>query len=146
MSFYRNWEEIVNFMRIAMLLVLACGLLFGQTEDPTIPLDFTDLFSERGFYKSATLTGDLNEVISEFNGNLNVSIPLFAIKGKGGLDVNLALNYNGGMGYSVINQNSGTSGFNRDWLNVNGPGWVLSLNGIAIQTFNFAGAYYSRGH
>ncbi|HQV30556.1 MAG TPA: hypothetical protein PKV71_01700, partial [Calditrichia bacterium] len=136
----------MNFMRIAMLLVLACGLLFGQTEDPTIPLDFTDLFSERGFYKSATLTGDLNEVISEFNGNLNVSIPLFAIKGKGGLDVNLALNYNGGMGYSVINQNSGTSGFNRDWLNVNGPGWVLSLNGIAIQTFNFEGAYYSRGH
>src|SRR5438128_8578156 len=37
--------------------------------------------------------GGLNEAINLFNGNLNVSVPLIALKGRGGLDVNIAVSY-----------------------------------------------------
>ncbi len=127
---------------IAYCILLIIVPMLAQ--DPVVPLEFSDMFNERGFYKSNAVMADLNEIISEFNGNLSLSFPLFHIKGKGGLDVNLSLNYNGSIGYTVINENTGTSGHQRDWFNVNGPGWVLSLNGITIQVFNFETAYFSR--
>src|SRR5437899_7588007 len=37
--------------------------------------------------------GGLNEAINLFNGNLNVAVPLLALKGRAGLDLNVVLSY-----------------------------------------------------
>lgn len=130
---------------IFILVFLTAMVQAGAEDSVVVQMEFSDMYNERGFYNSNAIMADLNEIISEYNGNLSLSFPLFQIKGKGGMDVKLALNYNGSMGYTVINRNDGALGYQRPWFNVNGPGWILSLNGIAVQVFNFESAYFSKG-
>ncbi len=126
---------------IVLMVSLLIGGLWAQMTEVTIPLSHSDLYNERGFYKSTARMSDLNETISEFNGNLNFSIPLFTLKGKNGFNANLSLNYNGSMSYSMFVKNK--SVLDKTIINFNGPGWVLSLNGIAIQTLNFETTWLS---
>ncbi|HCA43264.1 MAG TPA: hypothetical protein DEP28_08435 [Bacteroidetes bacterium] len=55
------------------------------------------MFNERGYNKSSTLSVDENEIINDYNGNLNFSFPLHQIKGPGDININMTLNYNGSM-------------------------------------------------
>lgn len=102
--------------------------------------DVSQMFNERGFYKSNGFTADESELINNFNGNLIYQIPLYNILGQSGISCDVKLTYNGSVGHQVIlstlTDYAGT-GYNVDKYNINGPEWIISVNGIAVQTFNF---------
>jgi len=102
--------------------------------------DVSQMFNERGFYKSNGFTADESELINNFNGNLIYQIPLYNILGQSGIACDVKLTYNGSVGHQVIlstlSQYQGT-GYTVDKYNISSPEWVLSVNGIGVQTFNF---------
>ena len=98
------------------------------------------MFNERGFSTSNSISYDENEVINNFNGNLQYSFPMYYFKGPGDMEMNLSLTYNGGIAHSVIAASPVVSQFLGPPLpqhTFNIPGWIFSVNGIAVQMMNF---------
>ena len=95
------------------------------------------MFNERGFYKSNGFSFDEQEIINDFNGNLMYNIPLYNFALAGDVNFNLSMNYNGSVGHQFFLNNLTTYFRNPHKYNINAPEWIVSLNGIAIQTFNF---------
>jgi RHS repeat-associated protein len=108
--------------------------------------DISSMFNERGFSKSNAASVDENEIISEYNGNLNYSIPLYNFKGPGDLNMNVSLNYNGSVAHQMMIASSGAgSSWNNEMpkYNLNFPEWMISVNGIAVQVLNFETNYFT---
>ena len=108
--------------------------------------DVSGMFNERGYYKSSSLSVDENEVISDFNGNLMYTFPMFNIKGMGDLYADFSLTYNGSMSYQVIAGDSTDVGSTQQTLpqyNFNAPGWVFGLNGMGVQMLNFETNFFT---
>jgi hypothetical protein len=94
--------------------------------------DRIGMFNERGYYNSDSYQlSSQGEIVSNFNGNLMYKKVLFKQKGKGDLDMEIALVYNGSVAHSTrwyITKSDQA---------VNFPEWILSVNGIAVQVFNY---------
>ena len=120
----------------------------NPNEGPEIssPKDLSSSFNERGFYKSNSFNANGNEIINDFNGNLCYSIPIASKKDRGDLAFDLSLNYNGNVNYQIICGDSSitknTSG-HLDIYNFSAPGWIFSLNGLAVQMINFETDYFT---
>lgn len=101
--------------------------------------DPTGMFNERGYSKSNASSIDENEIINDFSGTLMYSFPMYDIKGNGDLSINISLNYNGAMSYTVnpAPVDKFRNGDPISTQNINAPGWIVSLNGFACQTTNF---------
>jgi len=96
------------------------------------------MFNERGFYKSNGFSFDEQELINDFNGNLMLNFPLYNFSLAGDVNLNLSMNYNGSVGHQFfLNENLQSYQENARRYSVNAPEWIISLNGIAIQTLNF---------
>src|SRR4030095_8000660 len=117
--------------------------LFAQDStdnfDPP-PGDVSQMFNERGFYKSNSFSPDGNEIINDFNGNLIYDIPLYSLKGAGDINLEVKLTYNGSVGHQIELCDSvsywGTTSQPYRY-NINQPEWILSVNGIGVQVLNF---------
>lgn len=106
--------------------------------------DVSQMFNERGFYKSNGVSFDENEIINDFNGNLMYEIPLYNFKHAGEMQYDVKLIYNGSVGHQVNIGNVNTwGGTTNDKHNMNSPEWILSLNGMAVQVFNFETNFFS---
>ena len=115
-----------------------------QPEGST-PVDVSGMFNERGFYKSGSVTYDENEIINDFNGNLMYSFPLFSKKGPGDLYLDLSLNYNGAVNYQVFAANAfWASSSVMPRYNLTAPGWIFSINGMAVQMLNFETNFFTK--
>jgi RHS repeat-associated protein len=93
------------------------------------------MFNERGYLKSNSFSIDGNEIINDFNGNLIYTqqleyMPVF----QNGLSLDLKMTYNGNVGHFTY---GGKVGQSLCETKLNLPEWIISLNGVAIQTFNF---------
>ncbi|HEY5122909.1 MAG TPA: hypothetical protein VIK14_04160, partial [Ignavibacteria bacterium] len=107
--------------------------------------DVSGMFNERGFYNSNSVSIEENEIISDFNGNLSYSIPMFDMKGPGDISLNLSLNYNGSMNYEIIAADTNLANFNNmPRYNMSAPGWIFSLNGLAVQMLNFETKFFTK--
>ncbi|MBZ0201583.1 MAG: hypothetical protein K8I03_01050 [Ignavibacteria bacterium] len=109
--------------------------------------DVSQMFNERGYYKSSSFSFDENEIINDFNGNLMYEIPLYNFKHAGEMQYEVKMIYNGSVGHQV---NLGNVGIWDNQLNqtlrrhnMNAPEWILSLNGMAVQVFNFETNFFS---
>ena len=113
----------------------------------TVQLSMSGMFNERGFSTSNSFSFDENEVINDFNGNLQYSFPMYHFEGPGDIDLNLSVNYNGNVSHNIIAGNPATAQANADILpahNFNIPGWIISLNGMAVQMTNFETNMFTR--
>jgi RHS repeat-associated protein len=116
-------------------------------EDPDVisPVESQDvsaMFNERGYLKSNSASMDENEIINDFNGNLQYSIPLFQKKKKGDLEFNISLNYSSSINYQILASNSDKLDYGILYkYNINAPGWILSVNGMAAMITNFQTKY-----
>ncbi len=91
--------------------------------------DVSGMFNERGYFSSNSVSYDENEVINDFNGNLNYTFPMYNNKGAGDLNLNLSLNYNGSVNYQSFAGNQSTVlGSNLPRYNISAPGWIFKLN------------------
>ncbi|HCN38243.1 MAG TPA: hypothetical protein DIS94_11105, partial [Bacteroidetes bacterium] len=108
------------------------------------PLDASGMFNERGFYGSNSASINENEIISNFNGNLQYSIPLFDIKGAGDLNINMTLNYNGSVGHKIVcgRANSQVTG-DLKMYNISVPSWIVGVNGYAVQMTNYETNFFT---
>ncbi len=98
--------------------------------------DASGMFNERGYLKSNSFSLSGNEVINDFNGNLIYTQRLFYVPlSENGLHVDLKLCYNGNVSHTAFGARSGLNGIMQTPVNL--PEWIISLNGIAIQTLNF---------
>lgn len=110
---------------------------------PTGP-DVSGMFNERGYYKSNSVSVDENELISDLNGNLMYTFPMFNMKGPGDIFIDLNLTYNGSMNYFSFTADSTFNGSNLSKYNFTAPGWVFSLNGIGVQMLNFETDFFTK--
>ncbi|MCB0728085.1 MAG: hypothetical protein KDD00_11515, partial [Ignavibacteriae bacterium] len=112
---------------------------------PAGPLyDVSNMFNERGYYKSNGFSFDEQEIINDFNGNLMYNIPLYNYKLPGDLVFDVGLTYNGSVGH--IFNTGDTSHLNNQTAgkyNMNFPEWIVNINGIAVQTLNFETNFFS---
>ncbi|MBX7046516.1 MAG: hypothetical protein K1X86_11845 [Ignavibacteria bacterium] len=102
--------------------------------------DISAMFNERGYLRSNKVSYDENELINDFNFNLMYTFPMFNFKGKGEMDINLSLTYNGSVGHQFICANPAdgrASNLEIPRYNINSPEWIINFNGIAVQLFNF---------
>jgi YD repeat-containing protein len=74
-------------MKKFLLSALICSLLILTVRADVTPPNST------GVEPLYSYKGGLNEAINLFNGNLNVTVPLLALKGRAGLDLNVVLSY-----------------------------------------------------
>jgi hypothetical protein len=102
-----------------------------------------NMFNERGFYKSGGFNFDNNEIVNDFNGNLIYEIPLYNFPLAGDVGINLSLNYNGSAGHQFFLGNLSSYEPNPRRYNINSPAWIISLNGIAVQTLNFETHFFT---
>lgn len=107
------------------------------SDPPSFVGDASQMFNERGFYKSNGCSFDESEIINDFNGNLMYQIPLYNFKGDGNLDLDMKLVYNGSVNHQVILANKSNYNNQSTRYNVGAPEWMISLNGFCIQTLNF---------
>lgn len=106
--------------------------------------DVSNMFNERGFYKSNGFSFDDQEIINDFNGNLIYSIPLYNFSVNSGFNLQMKLNYNGSVSHSVMVGSTTTIGNGSKYrYNFNFPEWIVELNGIAIQVFNFETNFFT---
>jgi RHS repeat-associated protein len=127
-------------------IVLTKPSLSDTTDNPVnTPTDVSGMFNERGYYNSNSVSYDENEVISDFNGNLMYSIPMFKFKGPGDLSLDLSLNYNGSVNYQVVAapQTQASQQTPLPIYNMTAPGWIFSLNGMAVQMLNFESNFFT---
>ncbi len=106
--------------------------------------DVSNMFNERGYYKSNGFSFDEQEIINDFNGNLIYNIPLYNYKLPGDLQFDVALTYNGSVGHQYFTGTTLTyyeGNFGR--YNVNLPEWIISIDGIAVQVPNFETNFFS---
>jgi RHS repeat-associated protein len=106
--------------------------------------DVSGMFNERGYYKSNSVSVDENELISDLNGNLMYTFPMFNMKGPGDIFIDLNLTYNGSMNYFSFTNDSTFNGSNPSKYNFNAPGWVFSLNGVGVQMTNFETDFFTK--
>lgn len=125
-------------------------LSFQDTmENPTLVdqyKDVSDMFNERGYYKSNGFSFDEQEIINDFNGNLIYNVPLYHYKMPGDMMFDLQLNYNGSTTHHcfVGNTTSYDAAGYEDRYNLNAPEWIISLDGIAVQVLNFETDFFIR--
>lgn len=109
-----------------------------------IPGDVSGMFNERGYYKSESVKSDEEESINNFNGNLQYVFPLYQSKEQGDLSFSMSLNYNGSVNYQSINATPSYATFNKlPRQNFSAPAWIVSVNGFAVQMFDFETRFFT---
>ena len=98
--------------------------------------DAAGMFNERGYAKSNSFSLSGNEVINDFNGNLMYTQRLLYLPiSENGLHYDLKLAYNGNVSHTAFGARIDANNVRQTPINL--PEWIVSLNGIAVQTFNF---------
>lgn len=109
--------------------------------------DVSSMFNERGYYKSNGFSFDEQELINDFNGNLIYSIPLYNFVVNSGFNLQLKINYNGSVGHTVFVGTVNTINTGENYrFNFNFPEWIVDLNGIAVQVYNFETNFLTPGN
>ena len=98
--------------------------------------DASGLFNERGYYSSNSFERDGHIMVNDFNGNLMYTQNLdYNAMSQNGVHSSLQIVYNGSVGH-LVNTHLNPAACGKQ-LNINLPEWIISVNGIAVQTFNF---------
>lgn len=118
--------------------------VYAEQPAATLLDDVSQMFNERGYLKSNQSSFDEQEIVSDYGGNLMYSIPLYSYTMPQTMKYDVKLTYNGSVGHSVtlgdvLNINNGTV----TKYNLNSPEWIISVNDIAVQVFNFEFNYFS---
>ncbi|MEW6412578.1 MAG: RHS repeat-associated core domain-containing protein [Candidatus Zixiibacteriota bacterium] len=135
----------MNFRFFAIMTICMIASLFCQVsavaQDVTqlsIIEDASGMFNERGYLKANSFSYDGEEIVNDFNGNLMWTKRLkYAQVSQNGLNFDFKITYNGSVGHTVRAGVNATDPTNCGPKSLNLPEWILSVNGIAIQTFNF---------
>jgi RHS repeat-associated protein len=145
MDVFKKLQAIIILIISFFLFIINSGSTNKNQQNDWALSDVSGMFNERGYYNSNSVSVDENEIISDFNGNLNYSIPMFNMKGPGDISLNLSLNYNGSVNYEVIAADTNFAVLNNlPRYNISAPGWILSLNGMAVQMLNFETNFFTK--
>lgn len=114
------------------------GVLRASEDDNRLSniVDAAGMFNERGYSKANSFSLSGNEVINDFNGNLMYTQRLLYLPiSENGLHCDIKLTYNGNVSHTAFGARAGLNGIMQTPINL--PEWIISVNGIGVQTFNF---------
>jgi len=139
------WEKshaasvIINVLHFVIIILILYSL--AVADDPDQYLGFTgSMYNERGFLKANSISEDGDELVNDYNGNLMYVKALANVPiASSGMNCEMKLIYNGSVAHFVPYH---FSGFVNVSTPVNSPEWILSVNGIAVQVFNFEDFLY----
>ena len=104
------------------------------------------LFDRPELLSNASSTPGENITVTDFAGNLLYARNLYSFEGEGNLDMSVSLTYNGSVAHNIVTEyRDYNASYNPPWppIVLNSPEWILSVNGIAVQVFNFQVDLYS---
>jgi len=110
-----------------LMTLFASPPLDSSGDTPPVSVkDISGMFNERGFMKSNSVSFDGNEMINDFNGNLMYELPMYSLKGKGEINADMKLTYNGSVAHQFILSTPGTIGNSNppQKYNITSPEWI----------------------
>lgn len=128
-------SKYIAIVIVAMPTLSAYSQVQGVAAENAFKLssETASLFNERGYLQASSLFG-ANDMVNEYSGNLVVAYPLYHFEGKGGLNLDVKLIYNGDVSAHLAKRRSDD---HSQGYSVNLPEWIISVNGFAVQTMNF---------
>jgi YD repeat-containing protein len=133
-------KRICIVFALFLVVVFMQNNLLAQLSTMNYPAS-SGMFNDRGYKNSSNINISGEEIINNFNGNLTYRKTLFEIPGRAGFNLKIELVYNGSISHTSANT------FFRPHqyiYNVSLPEWILSVNGIAVQVFNFENKAYNK--
>ena len=115
---------------------------YGQW-DGSFYEDAAPQYNEQGYLKGSSFSNAGIVKINNFNGNMVYKKPLYTFAGEGGFDLKIALTYNGSTPHSIVGRLRDVSNQMSSPFGINAPEWILSVNGIGVQVFNFETNMYN---
>jgi RHS repeat-associated protein len=136
-------SPLCSFILPAILAWSAFGAtaLFGQYSDKAFSLRrSSELFDERGYQQSKSVSVDGKVVVSNSNGSLSYSYPISSYS-AGGYPIQVGLTYCNAVAFTAFKQYSeasASSGSYAGWTRFeqNRPAWILGVNGFAMQVLS----------
>ncbi len=133
-------------------LVLAFLVIFGVLASGVAGQDVEGIYdggqpayNEQGLLSSSSSELARESAVSDYNGNLTYSKTLYHFEGEADFDLDITLTYNGSVAHDILP-------WHRQYIpphkrsapiRINAPEWILSVNGIAVQLFNFENELHS---
>jgi hypothetical protein len=126
--------KLIQFILIFLLLTS-----FSLAQLVTVPQSTGEKFNERGYLKSASKKLENNEIVSDYDGNLNV-IYMSEVNAPNNLGGQITITYNPNVEHRMM---INLQGANRYGYPINAPEWIIGYKGYALQTLNFESNFYS---
>ena len=130
---------IVRVVVFVTFISFTSSFIFGITlKDYLFVNNAADNYNEQGFSKNSN-NMSAQSSINNYTGSLMYSHRLYEVAGKNGMNITVDLNYNGQVSHLSPNtyQVPSSSGSIPNNANINLPEWIISVNGVAAQVFNF---------
>lgn len=136
-----------------VLTLFACVLLAAFTHPNTAHSQYSseafelkkasDLYDERGYGESSSITVDGNLVVSNSSGVPSYVYPI-SHHTISGYPLDVSLTYAGSVSFTTFNTylGGGAPGFNWSKFQQNRPAWILGVNGFAIQVLHNALSFH----
>ena len=134
-------------MKLSNILLVIITLLFSmrtsaQILQPDANLNYSaEKLNNRGIAGNSSLNLDGNEIIGEYDGNLQLAHRI-TYKLPNNLDLDYTLIYNANVEHRVFNNLLVNGIYPQDGFMVNAPEWIIGVNGFAVQTLNFENNFY----
>jgi len=121
---------ILDSFHIHLILFLITALILFtfpvSAQNVSIPSDASEMFNERGFLKSNSVSFDEGELINNLNSYLNYTFLMYRMHGQNDIYIDLTLNYNGSVKYQAVTANKSFVGLTKlPRFNFSAPGWII---------------------
>lgn len=142
-KFLSPWQVVSRILYLLAAFCLFSSESFAQWDGGFYD-DAAPQYDEQGYLLGSSYSNHGSVNINNFNGNLLYRKSLYSFKGEGGMDLNIALTYNGSTPHYIVGRLRGKLlSEHSNLVNINAPAWILSVNGIGIQVFNFENSLHS---
>ena len=128
--------------------VFGATALFGQYSDKAFALRrSSELYDERGYQQSKSVSVDGKIVVSNSNGSLSYSYPISSYSASG-YPIQVGLTYCNAVAFTAFKQYSEaspSSGSYAGWTRFeqNRPAWIIGVNGFAMQVLSTTTHFHS---
>ena len=150
-------------MKRILLYINTVIILLSQNQDYANYYNHAELYNEKSIEKSNSFTARGNTAITDYSGGLTYNYPLFFKKLSDRSNFNMSLVYNNNLSAVSLNKFAfsnikkkifkqaatvqtdavmiGETGMST----ISTPGWILNVNGVAVQLLNFNNRFSTFG-
>lgn len=136
--------KVITPLACVLLAFLFCQSMYAQYSSEAFELKkASDLYDERGYGESSSITVDGSLAISNATGVPSYIYPI-SHHTISGFPLDVSLTFAGSVSFTTFNTylQGGAPGFNWSKFQQNRPAWILGVNGFAIQVLHNALSFH----